>query len=114
MQSTHDATRPTALLVSIRTPKVALRREFPEAMLISTRRHEDIQALRERILHYAESDMIDEDLFVPYTAKGIVGEIRATTRVVQEDFEAEGIRFRVKSKAADVERLKKMIQQVEK
>lgn len=87
-----------------------LRREYPQAMLISTRRPDDIQALRERILHFAEIDMIEEDVLVPYTAKGIVGEIRGTMRVMKEDFEAEGIRFRVKSKLTDVERLKKMIQ----
>lgn len=86
-----------------------LRREFPEAMLISTRRPEDIQALRERIMHYAESGMVEDDLFVPYTAKGVVGEIRATMRVLQENFEADGTRFRVKSKTTDLERLKKLI-----
>ena len=90
--------------------QAALRREFPDAMLLSTRRPDDIQALRERILHYAESDMVEDELFVPYTAKGIVGEIRAAMRVVQENFEADGIRFRVKSKATDLERLRKMIQ----
>lgn len=89
--------------------KETLRREFPDAVLISTRRPDDIQALRERIMHYSESGMIEEELFVPYTAKGIVGEIRATMRVVKENFEADGIRFRVKSKATDYERLKKKI-----
>ena len=90
--------------------QAALRQEFPQAMLISTRRPEDIQALRERIVRFAERDMIEEDVLVPYTAQGIVGEIRSTMRVMKEDFEAEGIRFRVKSKPADLERLKKMIQ----
>lgn len=88
----------------------ALRREFPDAMLLSTRRPDDIHALRERILHYAESDMVEDELFVPYAAKGIVGEIRSTMRVVQESFDADGMRFRVKSKATDLERVKKMME----
>ena len=78
-------------------------------MLMSTRRLEDVQSLRERILQFAESDMIEEDLFVPYTAKGVVGEIRSTMRVLQENFEAEGIRFRVKTKATDLARVSKLI-----
>jgi len=90
--------------------KETLRHEFPDAMLLSTRKPEDIQALRERILQFAESGMIEEELFVPYTAKGIVGEIRSKMRIVHESYEAEGIRLRVRSKAADLDRLKKMIQ----
>jgi len=90
--------------------KQSLRNEFPDAMLLSTRRPEDIQTLRERILQFAESGMIEEELFVPYTAKGIVGEIRSTMRVVHESFEADGIRLRVRSKAVDLGRVKKMLQ----
>ena len=91
--------------------KEVLLGEFPDAILISTRKPEDIQALRERIMQFAESDMIEEEIFVPYTAKGAVGEIRAKMRIVTESYEAEGIRLRVRSKAADLDRLKKMIQQ---
>ncbi len=91
--------------------KETLLGEFPDAILISTRKPEDIQALRERIMQFAESDMIEEEIFVPYTAKGAVGEIRAKMRIVTESYEAEGMRVRVRSKAADLDRLKKMIQQ---
>jgi len=89
--------------------KESLRREFPDAMLLSARKPEDIQALRERIMQLAERGMIEEEIFVPYTAKGIVGEIRSKMRIVHESYEAEGIRLRVRSKAADLERLKKLI-----
>ena len=61
-------------------------------------------------MQFAESGMIEEEIFVPYTAKGAVGEIRAKMRIVQESYEAEGIRLRVRSKAADLDRLKKMMQ----
>lgn len=90
--------------------KEILRGEFPDALLISTRKPEDIQALRERIVQFAESGMNEEEIFVPYTAKGAVGEIRARMRIVHESYEAEGIRLRVRAKAADLDRLKKMIQ----
>lgn len=90
--------------------QAALRAEFPDAILISTRNPTDIQALRARILQFTESDMIEEEIFVPYTAKGAVGEIRAKMRIVQEAYEAEGIRLRVKSKVVDLDRLKKLLQ----
>lgn len=90
--------------------KESLRHEFPDALLMSTRNPQDLQMLRQRIVQFAERDMLEEEIFVPYTAKGAVGEIRAKMHVVDESYEAEGSRVRVRAKAADLERLKKMIQ----
>jgi len=87
----------------------ALLAEFPDAMLMSTRRPDDIRALRERIMQFAEQGMVEEEIFVPYTAKGVVGEVHAKMRIVHESYEAEGVRLRVRSNAADLDRLKKMI-----
>ncbi|MEQ1876058.1 MAG: GTPase HflX, partial [Bdellovibrionia bacterium] len=44
----------------------ALREEFPEGILLSTRNKDDLKMLREKILSYFETDMSDEELFVPY------------------------------------------------
>ena len=55
----------------------ALKSEYPDAVLLSTRSKEDLQALRERIMGYFESDMVDEDLRIPFTAQGVMAEIRA-------------------------------------
>ena len=53
--------------------------------------------------------MLEEELLVPYTANGVVGEIRANMRVLKEDYEQEGIRIRVRSKEIDLVRVKKML-----
>ncbi len=84
-----------------------LAREFPTALVISTRSKEDIKALRDKILSVFEKEMVDEEIFAPYAVKGIVGEIRANTRVLKEEFEEAGVRFTVRGREEDIERIKK-------
>ncbi len=85
----------------------SLRREFPDAILLSTRRPEDVKALRERILSFFEREMVEEDLFVPYDAKGVIGEIRSRMRVVAEDYDEAGAKLRVRTSPVELERLRK-------
>ena len=88
---------------------VQLQAEFPEAVFISTRRPEDIKMLREKILSYFESDMLDEDLFVPYTAKGIIGDVRAKMRVLAESYDEKGVTLKVRSSLEKLEEIRKRI-----
>lgn len=90
--------------------KKSLMDEFPDAMMMSSRNPEDIALLHERIVKFSESSMLEEELLVPYTAKGVIGEIRANMRVLKEEYEQDGIRLRVCSGALDLERVKKMLQ----
>jgi GTPase len=86
-----------------------LEKEFPEAIQISTRRPEDVQKLREKIMSYFESDMLDEDLFIPYTAKGVIGEIRAKMRVLSEAYNELGVTLKVRSSSERLEQIKKKL-----
>lgn len=83
--------------------------EFPQAVGISTRRPNDIKMLREKILSYFESDMQDEDLFIPYTAKGIIGDIREKMRVLAESYDEKGVTLKVRSSIEKLEQIRKKI-----
>lgn len=85
----------------------ALMAEFPDAMMTSTRNPADIAKLHKYIVDTAQSDMIEEEVIIPYTAKGIVGEIRSTMSVIKEEYEYSHIKLTVRSNAIDLERLKK-------
>ncbi len=76
---------------------VELKKEFPEAMLLSTRNKDDLKALREKILSFFEGDMKDEDVFVPYMAQGVIGEIRSKTRVLSEFYNDKGTTFKLRA-----------------
>ncbi len=72
-----------------------LSEEFPDAIFISTLNKDDLQMLRQKILSYFEQDMIDADLFIPFTAKGMIGEIRARARVLSESYHELGPTFKI-------------------
>jgi GTP-binding protein HflX len=86
--------------------KSKLKEEFPDAFFLSTRSPEDLKSLREKILSYFEEDMIDEDIFVPYHAKGIIGEIRAQMRVLAEKYDENGVQLKVRASEDKLKRIK--------
>jgi GTP-binding protein HflX len=89
--------------------KKELKQEFPRALLISTRKKEDIQILRERMIKHFEKEMKEEEFFILHTEKKYEKEIRANTRIIKEIFEPEGVRFTVKARSTELGRLKKLI-----
>lgn len=89
--------------------KEALKKEFPEAEMISTRSPEDLKRLRDRIMSYFESHMEDEDLFIPYSAKGVIGDIRAKMRVLQETYNENGVTLKVRSSKELLTQIKKKL-----
>lgn len=86
-----------------------LRIEFPDAVFISTRDKEDLLFLRDKILSYFERDMTDEVLFIPYSAKGVIGEIRGKMRVLGESFTENGVEMRVRTSPQLLVRVQKML-----
>lgn len=87
-----------------------LRQEFPEAIFISTRNKDDVKAMRDKILSYFESDMSTEDLFIPYTAKGIVGEVRSRMRVLGESYNENGVTLKVRANPDLIAQTKKKLE----
>ncbi|WP_426358209.1 GTPase HflX [Pseudocolwellia sp. HL-MZ19] len=85
----------------------ALMEEFPDAMMTSTRNPADVSKLHKYIISIAQDEMIEDEIIVPYTAKGIIGEIRSSMSVTKEDYEATHIKLTVRSSAIDLARLKK-------
>jgi GTP-binding protein HflX len=91
----------------------SLIKEFPEAFMLSTRNPDDLEKLRSKILSYFESDMVDADFFIPYTAQqGLIGDVRDKARVLSESHNDLGstLKIRVKEEvlASFQERLKKL------
>lgn len=85
----------------------ALKEEFPDAMMTSTRNPADVRKLHKYIVGVAQNEMIEEEIIIPYTANGIVGEIRSRMSVTKEEYENSHIKLTVRSNAIDLARLKK-------
>ena len=93
--------------------KQALMEEFPDAMMTSTRNPADISKLHQYIVNTAQEEMIEDEIIIPYTAKGIIGEIRSSMSVTKEEYEYSHIKLTVRSKAIDLDRLKKRMLSLE-
>jgi GTP-binding protein HflX len=83
----------------------ALAQEFPEAFALSTRNPDNIAALRDRIVELMEQGMVDQEMFVAYSAQGVVGKLRSSVRVLKERCDNDGITFEVRGFKEDLERL---------
>ena len=88
----------------------ALMAEFPDAIMTSTRNPADITKLHQYIVSVAQDEMVADEIIVPYTANGIIGEIRSTMSVTKEEYEYEHITFTVRSNPINLARLKKQMQ----
>jgi GTP-binding protein HflX len=86
-----------------------LRAEFPDAVMLSTRDKEDLKLLRDRIMSHFESDMIDEDLFIPYATQGVIGEIRSRMRVLSESYSGEGVTLKVRATPESLQFIRKKL-----
>jgi GTP-binding protein HflX len=75
----------------------SLKAEFPDAVCLSTKSQDDLKAFRNRIMAHFERDMIDEEFGIPFSAQGVIGEIRARMRVLSEEYTGEGLKIRVRS-----------------
>jgi len=81
--------------------------EFPDAILMSSFVKAEVRALRDRIVTFFEVDMVEDVIFVPYDAKGMVGEIRGSMRVLRETNNDEGILFTVRARAGELSRFRR-------
>lgn len=87
----------------------SLKSEYPDAFFLSTRNKDDLTALRERIMQYFEREMIDETLRLPFTAQGVLAEIRTRMRILSEAYDAEGLTIRVRSSPENLTAIKKKL-----
>lgn len=85
----------------------SLKNEFPEALFLSTIDKQDVADFRLKIIEHFAKDLVEETLFVPYSTKGAVGEIRSKMLVLEESFNERGVTYRVKTNPLELARVKK-------
>lgn len=85
----------------------SLKREFPDAISLSAKNPEEVKQLQNTIRSFFEKDMVDEEILIPYTAQGAIGEIRSQMRVLNERYEDDGVYLLVRSFDHTLNKLKK-------
>jgi len=93
------------IVAEARTTQALLAR-WPDAVVMSARRPEDVAHLRARLVAFFGRDLVEGDLHVPYDRQQLRGEIFDTCEVLGERYTDDGVVFRVRGPLALLERLR--------
>ena len=83
----------------------ALRAKYPGCIVMSARREGDVARLRDAIVAFFERDLVEAELFLPWSAQNLRGEIFANCKVLEERVGDGGAILRVRGEAEMVRRL---------
>ena len=84
----------------------ALLARWPDSVVMSARRPDDVAHLRTRLVAFFSRDLVEEDLHVPYARQQLRGEIFAACEVLGERYTDDGVVFRVRAPLALLEKLR--------
>jgi GTP-binding protein HflX len=85
--------------------EAALRAKYPGCIVMSARREGDIAKLHEAIAAFFQRDLVEAELFLPWTAQKMRGEVFATCKVLEERADSEGAFLRIRGEPETVQRL---------
>ena len=92
--------------------RAALLAKYPGAIVMSARREADVTRLREAIIAFFERDLVEAEIFLPWSAQNRRGEIFSTCKVLEERSDGEGAFLRVRGESDAVKRLSKQFGRV--
>lgn len=87
----------------------SLREEFPDAWLLSARDPAQVADLHSKLVAYFESDMVEEEIFVPYASQRAIARIRSQANVLGERHSDEGTFVMVRAEEKLLEGLRALV-----
>ncbi len=91
--------------------KTALLAQYPDCFVMSARRPDDIAQLRESIIAFFRQDLVEAELFLPWSAQQLRREIYANCEVLEERADGEGAFFKVRGENSALMNLRKQLDQ---
>jgi len=86
--------------------RAALRAKHPDAILISAKSPADVATLRETIVAFFESAMVEEKIVLPYAKQGLLSNVYENARVLSEDYDSTGRILKVRGLPGAIARLR--------
>src|SRR5712671_503171 len=87
----------------------ALRAKYSGCIVMSAKREGDVAKLHEAIVAFFQRDLVEAELFLPWSAQKLRGQIFATCTVLEERTDGEGTFLRVRGEPEAVERLREQL-----
>jgi GTP-binding protein HflX len=91
--------------------EAALRAQYPGCIVMSARRPDEVARLRATIVAFFQKDLVEAELFLPWSAQQLRGKIYASCEVLGERSEEAGAFFNVRGEPAAVESLREVFGQ---
>jgi len=87
-----------------------LRVHYPDCVVMSARRPEEVAALHQMIVAFFQKDLVESEIFLPWSAQQFRKDIYADCAVLEERADEDGAFFRVRGEPATVDRLREQIE----
>ena len=81
---------------------------YPGCIVLSAQREDDIKNLHQTIVQFFQKDLIESEIFLPWSAQELRGEIFASCDVLEERADATGAFFRLRATPDMVTKLSKL------
>jgi GTPase len=89
--------------------EAALLARYPDCIVMSARRPHDIARLHQAIVAFFQRELIETELFLPWSAQQLRGEMFARCEVLAERAEDDGAFFRVRGEQSALDSLRERI-----
>src|SRR5437870_830375 len=89
--------------------RAALRAKRPDCVVMSAKREGDVARLHEAIVAFFQRHLVEAELFLPWSAQKLRGQIFATCTVLEERSDGEGTFLRVRGEPEAVGRLREQL-----
>jgi len=86
--------------------ETVLRIRYPDCVVMSARRHEEVAKLHKKIVKYFQRDLTEAELFLPWSAQQLRGQIYANCQVLEERSDNDGAFFKVLGESNAIEKLR--------
>ena len=92
--------------------EAALRAKYPDCVVMSARRPEDVARLHEQIVAVFQKNFVEIELFLPWTAQQLRKDIYENCEVLAERADEDGAFFRVRGEQIAIEKLREQFELV--
>lgn len=86
-----------------------LRLKYPDCIVMSARRPEEVAMLRQKIVDFFQQDLVETELFLPWSAQQLRGKIYSSCQVLSERSEEGGTFFTLRGELNILDQLRELL-----
>ncbi|MDP2101980.1 MAG: GTPase HflX [Methylotenera sp.] len=86
-----------------------LRARYPDCVVMSARRPDDVAKLHQIIVAIFQQDLVEEEIFLPWTAQQLRGAIYASCQVLAERSDGDGAFFQIRGEPSAIKSLREQL-----